>query len=272
MPHGTLLWGLLLFPIKHRGNWGTLHCGHLAVQHESEPGSEPDSIAAASKTSPVLRQSLHPWEMRSYATRPPTTQKDFPNDPLGSGSYGKATMMWQLLRRSHRCSFLKGKHWVVRASLALQGGWRARVTAPLARCLSGPKHHHWTFRRRCEKNLLPHGPLSTLGKQPDATSTLLDAQVLDTSLPSDGSLQRHLKVTEQGWSRAGCRAASQPQSHPPLCLVTLVFALQTLVIYLVRATTHFPNDRDITGVLYFSHRSSLYLIKKNRQRAKRQDS
>lgn len=143
------------------------------------------------------------------------------------------------------------KHWVVRASLALQGGRRATVTAALACCLAGPKHHHWTFRRRCEKGLLLHDPLSTLGKQPDATSTLLDTQVLDTSLPSEGSLWWHPKVTEQGWSRAGCRAASQPQSHPPLCLATLVFALQIGMMYLVWATTHFPNDRAYYRIFVF---------------------
>jgi len=82
-----------------------LHCGHLVARHESEPGSEPDSVATTSKTSPVLWWPLHPCEVRSCATRPPTTQEDFPNDPLGSGSCGKATMMWQLCRRPHHLFF-----------------------------------------------------------------------------------------------------------------------------------------------------------------------
>lgn len=129
--------------------------------------------------------------------------------------------------------------WIVRPSLALQGGKKAMVTAaspgrsiiPLwtrPSSLSGPDHRHWTFRRRYEKGLLPHHTLHNPRKQPTATLTWLDA----TSLPSEGSPRWHPKVAEQGWSRAGCGAASLPQSHPPLRLATLVFALQIRTIHL----------------------------------------
>lgn len=72
MPHGALLRGVLLFPVKDRGNWGTLHCGHLVAQSESEPGSGPDCHNC------LQNKPRAPCEVRFCTTwLPITTRKIF---------------------------------------------------------------------------------------------------------------------------------------------------------------------------------------------------